>query len=188
MFGYFGIGWSSLNPLWIPVLSPIANNLPRQLALGDAKFNQEWMMEGNLADPDCYGARPLIGAIGDNLAGGSGPGGLSHIFFGHDDVPAVSQWSHPERGGVVFPPPSSGEWPDTKWGWKVPLVPFFKMRTSAPPDWARDVQYDDGRNAVVLRCDDVGQSGSQHGCYLITVDPGAGPGKDVVIEWIQIPE
>lgn len=186
-FGYFGIGWSSRNPLWIPVISPIANNLPQQLILGDAKFNQEWMAKSNFLDPDCYGARPLIEAIDDNLAGGPQAGGLSHIFFGHDDVATVSRWAHPERGGAVFPPPLLDEWPDSKWGWAMPFAPFFRMRTLAPPSWAREISLEDGRNAVVLRCDDVGQSGSLHGIYLITVDPGAEPGKDVVIEWIQIP-
>jgi hypothetical protein len=45
----------------------------------------------------------------------------------------------------------------------------------------------DGRNAVVLRCDDVGQSGSGHGFHLVTVDPSKAPPADVTVEWIQIP-
>ena len=45
----------------------------------------------------------------------------------------------------------------------------------------------DGRNAVVIRCDDVGQKGSGHGFHLVTVDPGKEPPADVTIEWIEIP-
>jgi hypothetical protein len=164
------------------------NNAPRHLILGEAKFNQEWMSRGNLVDLDRYGARPLIGAINANLAGRrETEGGLSHIFFGHDDVPSVSEWVHQDRGGTVCPPPTNTEWPDSTWGVMLPLVPFVRLRTPTPPQWAREMAFEDGRNAVVLRCDDVGQSGSLHGFYLVTVDPRAAPGKDVVVEWIQIP-
>ena len=54
--------------------------------------------------------------------------------------------------------------------------------------WGKgDLQpFEDGRNAVVMRCDDVGQSGSMHGFHLVTVDPRQPSGKDVSVEWIQI--
>ncbi|MCC6669533.1 MAG: metallophosphoesterase [Planctomycetes bacterium] len=187
-FGYLGLGWSPHNPLWLPILTPIATNLPRQLLYGDAKFNQEWILKDSFFDEDMYGARQLIGAINENLAGPANQHGLSHLFFGHDDVPAPSRWIHEDQAGHVFPAPPGATWGDSKWGaisrWTTPL---FRQRTSAPPGWARDMVFDDGRNALVLRCDDVGQSGSLHGFHLVTVDPRKPRGRQVAIEWIQIP-
>jgi len=186
-FGYLGLGWSSSNPLWLPIITPIMSNLPSQLLRGDANFNQEWMKKGTLTDVDCYGARPLIDAVNAHLAKGAGGSGISHIFFGHDDVPAVSQWVHIDQGGRVFPTEDGGDWPGTMWGPLVPIVPFFRTRTVAPPEWGREMVLRDGRNATVIRCDDVGQAGGRHGFHLVTVDPGKAPPEDVTVEWIEIP-
>lgn len=186
-FGYFGLGWSSNNPLWLPIITPIASNLPSQLLRGDADFNQEWMKKGTLTDVDCYGARPLVEAINQNLAKGPGGPGVSHVFFGHDDVPVVSRWVDEDQGGRVFPTEDGDDWPRNMWGSLAPVTPFFRTRTVAPPEWGRTMNIRDGRNAVVLRCDDVGQSGSGHGFHLVTVDPSKAPPGDVTVEWIAIP-
>jgi hypothetical protein len=186
-FGYLGLGWSSNNPLWLPIITPIASNLPSQLLRGDANFNQEWMKENTLSDADCYGARPLVEAINWSLAKSPGGPGVSHIFFGHDDVPVVSQWVDEDQGGRVFPTEDGGDWPGNMWGSLAPVTPFFRTRTVAPPEWGRTMNVRDGRNAVVLRCDDVGQSGSGHGFHLVTVDPSKPPPGDVTVEWIAIP-
>jgi hypothetical protein len=186
-FGYFGLGWSSNNPLWLPIITPIASNLPSQLLRGDAEFNQEWMKRGTLHDADCYGARPLVEAINLNLAKGPGGPGVSHVFLGHDDVPVVSQWVDEDQGGRVFRTAHGGDWPGNMWGSLAAMTPLFRTRTVAPPEWGRAMHLRDGRNAVVLRCDDVGQSGSGHGFHLVTVDPSKPPPEDVTVEWIQIP-
>jgi hypothetical protein len=186
-FGYFGLGWSSNNPLWLPVITPIMSNLPSQLLRGSANFNQEWMKKATVWDSDCYGARPLIEAINGNLAKGAEGPGVSHIFFGHDDVPVVSQWVNSDQAGRVFPTEDGGDWPGSMWGWLAPVIPFFRTRTVAPPEWGREMYVRDGRNAAVIRCDDVGQSGSGHGFCLVTVDPAKAPPADVTIDWIEIP-
>jgi hypothetical protein len=187
-FGYLGLGWSPYNPLWLPIITPIASNLPTQLFRGTARFNQEWMKRGTVLDNDCYGARPLIEAVNSNLAQGPGGSGISHIFFGHDDVPAVSKWVHPDQGGRVFPTEDGGDWPGNMWGSNAWMVPFFRTRTKAPPDWGREMYIRDSRNADVIRCDDVGQRGSGHGFHLVTIDPGKEPPADVTVEWIEIPD
>ena len=186
-FGYLGLGWSSNNPLWLPIITPIMSNLPSQLLRGSANFNQEWMKKATVWDSDCYGARPLIEAINGNLAKGAEGPGVSHIFFGHDDVPVVSQWVDSDQAGRVFPTEDGGDWPANMWGWLAPITPFFRTRTVAPPEWGREMYIRDGRNAAVIRCDDVGQSGSGHGFCLVTVDPAKAPPADVTIDWIEIP-
>ena len=48
------------------------------------------------------------------------------------------------------------------------------------------MQFVDGRNAKVLRCDDVGQSGSEPGFYLVTVKPSKNSESSVTVEWFPI--
>ena len=88
----------------------------------------------------------------------------------------------------MFPPPPSGEWSGNKWGAKVPLAPFFKMRTVRPPEWGREMRLTDGRDATVVRVDDVGQANQVHGFHLITVDPRADESERVTIEWFRVPD
>ncbi|MBK9387156.1 MAG: metallophosphoesterase [Planctomycetes bacterium] len=187
-FGYLGLGWSAHNPLWLPIITPIMTSVPRQIAYGDSKFNQEWMLKDSVFDGDHYGARQLVEAITWNLDGPSRTGGLSHLFFGHDDVPARSKWIHDEQAGRVFPAPQGEEWPAGKWSFLGGLTtPFLRQRTVAPAPWGRELRREDGHNAVVMRCDDVGQRGSMHGFYLVTVDPRKPRAEQIAVEWIQIP-
>ena len=137
---------------------------------------------------DLYGPRQLISEINENLDSPARQDGVSHVFFGHDDIPAPSLWIHEVAGGRVFPTKLGERWGDSQWTTlQTFTAPFLRQRTSSPPQWAREMAFEDGRNAVVMRCDDVGQSGSMHGFHLVTVDPRQPSGKDVSVEWIQIP-
>ncbi|MCZ6690303.1 MAG: metallophosphoesterase [Planctomycetota bacterium] len=170
-FGLFG---NSPNfPVFIPIWTPLVTYLPRVARYGD-EFNQEWMGPHLWFDRDYHGAEHLVPAITDNLHG-DGTSGISHVFFGHNDVPHKSNWIHHEDGGRVFRRDAGEEWPSTEWGscWRYFMAIWFKMRTQAPPEWGIDLRRPKPYNAEVYRCDDIGQSSSSHGFYLLTFGRGS---------------
>jgi len=97
------------------------------------------------------------------------PARISHLFFGHDDTPVVSQWIH-VNGNSVFP----GQAGDENWDtFKNSFRGVFKRAQSEHgPGWAADMLFDDGRQATVVRLDDLGDVFSKvntHGLSLVTV-------------------
>ena len=72
------------------------------------------------------------------------------------------------------------------WGKWTVAAAFYPIQSTRPPDWAREMHFVDGRNAKVLRCDDVGQSGSEPGFYLVTVKPSKNGESSVTVKWFPI--
>jgi len=198
-FGYLGLQYSPNNPIFIPIVTSLGNFVPNMIFQGDA-FDHEWMGSQFLFDTDNAGAEFVCAAVNENLANPrEGKPGLSHIFFGHNNIPAVSRWVREDQGGAVFPPPRYGQWTGSIYGSQTVLAPLVKLRSQEPPEWGRKMKFTDGRNAAVVRLDDVGESGSpHHGFSLVTVYPAerdpqpdgsttVKPGK-VTIEWVPIPK
>jgi hypothetical protein len=186
-FGYLGIEHSPNTPIFIPIISPIGSYLPRYIAHGE-EFDMEWMGDGTPFDTNEGRAEEILDAINENLAGGPhGANGIDHLFFAHNDIPYVTDWITDESEGYVFAPPDGGEWSGGKWGAKAAFAPFVKLRSVRPAEWGQDMRFTDGRNAKVVRVDDVGQAGQIHGFHLITVDPRAEGDDRVTIEWFEIP-
>ena len=187
-FGYLGLQHSPLNPLFLPMFTAGVTVLPNAIFYGD-RFEQEWMGQHFLVDVDNQNAEGLVRTINANLAGRpGGDAGISHLFFGHNALPAISSWVHEDAGGAVFPPPDHGRWEGSPWGPYTAMAPFFKMRNIEPPAWARSIRIRDGRNATVVRVDDVGEPANEHGFFLVTVHPARGdvPGP-VEVEWFPVP-
>jgi len=156
-------------------------------------------------DEDCYNAKGLLEVIHRNLDGAPDPWNplagstypsarISHLFFGHDDVPFVAPWVHP-NGNAVFPEqPSSAAWSSFDhhfWG------VFFRRQSLVAPAWARDMHFDDGRQSTVVRVDDLGDAFSKvntHGFMLVTVAPAAPgapaptprKGAGITVRWFPI--
>lgn len=185
-FGYLGTSSSVFTQIWIPILSPIATGAIRAASYGE-NFQERWM-RSTAWDTSCYNAKGLLDTINRNLEGAPDPwnaaardtyksAGLSHIFFGHDDVPVVSPWVHP-NGNAVFPEqPSDAGW--NTFGHHLGGI-FFRLQSDNAPSWARTMHFDDGRQATVVRLDDLGDAFSDvntHGFTLVTVGDPTAPGS-----------
>jgi hypothetical protein len=215
--GHFGLGQSPSWDVFIPVVTPLVSQSTRLLddwLSGRGRTQQEWMQRSFAFCWDegyaCFrsddytqhkGADRLVDAIGDRLYTDE-RGGISHVFFGHNDVPlGPDQWAHTQSDRHVFVELPQGEWhegreyhhhydtlPFLPWGkWPAPYI--FKMRNDEPPDWAKAEQPERG-NAAVIRLDDVANPGGVHGFHLVTVVPRAcaGPcGADVHVKWFALP-
>ena len=109
-------------------------------------FQERWMRE-NAWDSSCYNAEGLLDAINRNLdgapdilnasSGASYPSArISHLFFGHDDVPVKAPWVH-SNGNAVFPDQPS----DAAWDSLGHLAGgmFFRLQSETAPDWARTI-------------------------------------------------
>ena len=188
-FGWGGINYSALNPLFVPVVTPVGANLTRLLTTGD-RFNQEWMGPSWVADEHCHHARLLVEAMNDNLEGsGQDEGGIHHVFFGHNDDVAEGTWASVEQGGAVFHKDPGQRWTGCPYGKTSTVRPFFKQRTVEPFDWGLDMKVDAGRNAKVTRLDDLGDNGSDdHGFHLVTVYPRPGQKPIVQSTHVAIPD
>ena len=127
----------------------------------------------------CYG-KEVLDVINRNLSGAPPitneitgttypPGRISHIFFGHDDTPVVGPWVHPNGNGVFPGQPSDATW--NTLGQTVNGI-FLRSQSTCAPDWAAEMHFDDGRQATVVRLDDLGDVFSKvntHGFSLVTV-------------------
>jgi len=198
--GYFGTHTNRFSGAFIPIITPIAGQLIAASGAGE-NFHQRWMRH-TVWDETCGNARGLLEVINRNLAGappirpsGDGPAypaaGISHVFFAHDDVPIVSPWVH-EPADTVFPEPP----PERGWGIWESIDGMFRRPTHlGTPEWGKDMAFHDGRQATVVRMDDVGDAydkNNTNGFHLVTVTPppaGAPPTEraKVVVRWIQIP-
>lgn len=187
-FGWAGINYSPLNPLFVPIVTPVGSNLTRIATTGD-RFNQEWMGPACYSDKHCHNARLLVEAINENLEGaGADEGGIHHVFFAHNDDRAEGWWASKEQGGAVFQTESGQRWTGAHYGWAEPLTPLVKLRTVEPFEWGRDMKVPPGRNARVTRMDDLGDNGSdEHGFHLVTVYPRPGQKPVVVLTHVVIP-
>jgi hypothetical protein len=198
-FGYLGTSSALYTNLWIPILSPIATGAIRSWTYGE-NFQERWM-RSTAWDTDCYNAKGLIDIINRNLEGAPPTvdrfsntkipsARISHLFFGHDDVPVESEWVHP-NGNAVFPEqPSDADWSGL--GYELGGF-FFRLQSHNAPDWASGMHFDDGRQAKVERLDDLGDAFSgvnTHGFSLVTVhpaEPGAASRPAADVRWIPIP-
>jgi hypothetical protein len=135
--------------------------------------------------------RNLAGAPDVVPDGGGAPypaAGISHVFFAHDDVPIISGWLH-DPGDSVFPEPASTD--SSGLGESLRGI-YSRPRHEGTPSWGADMAFHDGRRAIVVRMDDVGDAydrNNTHGFQLVTVTfPGSGSGHPQVrVRWIQIP-
>jgi hypothetical protein len=136
--------------------------------------------------------RNLEGTPAPPVGGSRPPAAISHLFFAHDDVPTVGPWIHPD-GRAVFPNCAS----DASWegiGYHL-LGIFFPSQSEGPPSWGGKMVFDDGRQAAVIRMDDLGDSFDKtngHGFHLVTVRHPAGQGREaapkITVRWIPIPQ
>ncbi len=190
-FGWLGLGWASYTGIFLPVISPITNDVLREAVYGQ-DFQERWMRK-NAWDEDCYNARGLIEAINRNLDGvpegaPEPPARISHLFFGHDDTPVVDRWVSAE-GRAVFPNAHT----DGGWGSVGHHVvgALSRSQSSGPPAWANAMTFDDGRNAAVIRMDDLGDlfsSANTHGFHLVSVTYADGAAEPSVrVRRIHIP-
>lgn len=179
-FGWLGTNYSTLNPLFIPIITPVGSNLWRLATTGD-RFNQEWMGTVWGDEEDCHNAQSLATSINENLAREGGAGGISHVFYAHNDVPAEGTWAETDNGRIVFRPPACRDWSGCPNEGQSALAPLIRLRTKEPFAWGRDMRAPEGRNAAVHRVDDLGDNGSDvQGFHLVTVYPN--PGGEPVIE------
>jgi hypothetical protein len=195
--GYFGLQWSSIAGLFIPLVSPVLGQGIQSMIRGE-NFQERWM-RSTVWDEECYNARGVLEAINRNLEGAPPPpvpdtrpwAPISHLFFGHDDVPSVGPWVHPD-GRTVFPNRASDDGWDTV-GQQL-LGFFFPSQADGPPAWGGRMVFDDGRQASVIRMDDLGDvfdKTNGHGFHLVTVRYPAGPVRGapptISVRWIPIP-
>jgi hypothetical protein len=214
--GHFGLGHSPSWDVYLPVVTPLVSQSTRLLddwLSGRGRVQQEWMQRSFAFCWDegyaCFrsddytrhkGADRLVDAIGDRLFTDE-KGGISHVFFGHNDVPlGPDEWAHTQADRHVFIELPQGEWhegreyhyhydklplPYGKW----PAPYLVKMRNDEPPDWARASQPATG-NAGVIRLDDVANPGGVHGFHLVTIVPrgcGGSCSPDVHLKWFALP-
>lgn len=198
-FGYLGTSSAFFTNLWIPILTPVASDVISAATSGE-DFQQRWMRD-TAWDENCSNARPLLETINRNLTGAPSERNewtaesvrsarISHLFFGHDDVPIEGDWIH-RYGNNVFPDQTS----DDGWsGFGNALEGFFfRTQTKAAPAWAADMHFDDGRNARVVRLDDLGDAFSSvntHGFAVVTVNPsvpGSGAPPRATTRWVPLP-
>jgi hypothetical protein len=193
-FGWFGTASSIYTQIWLPILTPIATGAIRAASYGE-NFQERWMRK-TAWDEECYNAKGLLDVIHRNLEGAPDPRNpvagtqypgarISHVFFAHDDVPYVAPWVHP-NGNAVFPEQSSQQgwdsFQDHFWG------VFFRRQSICAPSWAREMHFDDGRQATVVRLDDLGDAFSRvntHGFSVVTV-PSTGESAPVTVRWFPI--
>ena len=187
-FGWAGINYSAINPVFVPVVTPIGSNVTRLLTTKN-RFDQEWMGPTWVSDEDCHGARALVEGINEHLEGpGDQAGGIHQIFYGHNDDVAEGLWASPEHDGHVFRPDDGQRWTGYPYASRTNLRPFFKLRSTEPFDWGREMRIQDGSNAHVTRMDDLGDNGSDdHGFHLVTVYPRPGKKPIVVSTHVPIP-
>jgi hypothetical protein len=197
-FGYLGTSSAFFTNLWIPILSPIATEVVAAARSGE-DFQERWMRDTGW-DEMCSNAKPLLEVINRNLTGAPDeqnpltgaltPGArLSHLFFGHDDVPIVAPWIHP-NGNNVFPEQTS----DLGWDSFGDAVEGFFVRRQSEhaPSWASRMHFDDGRQATVVRLDDLGDAFSNvntHGFSVVTVKPvvpAAGAAPRTSVRWVPL--
>lgn len=176
--GWFGLGWASYTGIFIPVISPLANDILREAIYG-ADFQERWMRK-TAWDQDCYNARGLLEAINRNLSGAPSysvdgrpeaqrSADIGHLFFGHDDTPVIGRWVS-DNGRSVFPNNAPGADWSTFRHWLAGT--FNRSQSQGPPSWAEAMAFDDGRNSVVVRMDDLGDiflNANSHGFHLVTV-------------------
>jgi hypothetical protein len=156
-----------------------------------------------------YHARELIGVVNRRLFVRDRRGGISHLFFAHNDVPlGPAPWVHGADGGVVFPELRAGDWREGReyhHHFRRPPLPFVKaplrhlvkLRNDEPPDWAKAMRPRAG-NADVVRLDDLAYPESPHGFHLVSVVPSDCPpqaesasarapcASEVFVRWIPL--
>lgn len=207
-FGHFGLGHSPRWDAYFPVVTPLAHHGSRLIddfLAGRGRQQEEWMKRSyDWLDPDSggnYHAKELIDVVNDKLYV-AGQGGISNLFFAHNDVPlGPSPWVHAADGGAVFPELRAGDWSEGReyhHHFKQPPLPFIKallhpllkVRNDEPPDWAKAMRPREG-NADVVRLDDLSYPNSPHGFHLVTVVPEkcgcARPHPaEVFIRWVPL--
>jgi hypothetical protein len=176
--GYLGLSWATYSGLFIPIVSPIGASVLRSGSFGE-NFQERWMRH-TVWDDSCYHARDLLEVINRNLSGAPPivreadgasyrPAEITHLFFGHDDTPVVGRWIH-ANGRAVFPDQLS----DAGWNTAGEKFRGFYSRTQSKraPGWGPAMRFYDGRQATVVRLDDIGDVFSKvnsHGFSLVTV-------------------
>jgi hypothetical protein len=217
--GHAGFGHSPAFDFVVPVVTPLSSIVLRYtdnwINGRENRFQEEWMLRwqgvrlwpirkgDDVIEP--YNAGPLIETINDNLGcrrTRAPSGGLSHVFFAHDDEPLDGEWLQGEKR-ILFPPPTGSCWEGTRFKpWCRHALSFlFKLRTDEPDEWATighrcpgfestpsewqlkplPVPNDprDALNARVVRLDDVGQlptivgGGLHHGLHVVRIQRGA---------------
>lgn len=183
--GYAGLGWSPSSSFYVPVVTPMLNNVIRLVYYGE-NFQQEWMRK-NYFDSGCCNARGVIDTVSRNVSKKNQRSRVSHIFFAHDDVPVIGKWADETNGNRVFQQ-SRGNPGWLKEWYDFAISLFFKFQTNEAPFKA--TRPAKGTNATVVRLDDVGGQGKGfHGFHLVTVhfDPEKSPDGQVEVKWIPIP-
>jgi hypothetical protein len=199
--GYLATHSDRYSGTFIPILTPLSAHAIAAMGGGD-DFHQRWMRNTVWDDTSCN-ARGLIEVINRNLVGAPDitPAGkgtpyasarISHVFFGHDDVPIISGWLHPPTD-AVFPDPADT---DSSGFWEGVEGVFRRPTHQGTPEWGAGMNFHDGRQAVVVRLDDVGDAhdrNNTNGFSLVTVTfPPPGSPKStrptVTVRWIQIPQ
>ena len=199
-FGYFATHSSRYSGAFIPLLTPLAAQVSAVFSAGE-NFHERWMRH-TVWDDTCGNARGLLQVINRNLAGApeiipacggsaSPSACISHVFFAHDDVPIISPWLH-APGQTVFPEPANSD--SSGLGESLEGV-FRRPMHLGTPSWGADMVFRDGRQATVVRMDDVGDAfdrNNTHGIQLVTVTfpPEGSPAwtrPNVSVRWIQIP-
>lgn len=210
--GHFGLGHSPQWDIFVPVVTPASHHVSRLIDdwLNSRGRQQEEWMRRSLTFPgqdpsgaEGYGARLLIDAMNDRLSPSERGGGISHVFFAHDDVPLgphdwVQRTGDDHDYGRVFPERRHGEWQEGREmhfatdrppipGLKLLLAQLFKLKNDEPPDWAKAMRPEQG-NAHVYRLDDIAYPGAAHGFHVVTIVPLAPGESRVDVEWIPLPD
>jgi len=156
--GYGGLGYSPAWGLFLPLITPGCEILRQSISTGD-RFTQEWMQG--------YGGRELADAITQTI--GHEKRAPSRVFFGHNDTP------RPQRDVEQLDSWCIGEGCDQDQSacsiWKRALGGFTKVRASSSlPIGDKDREPCDAEFVQVIRTDDIGNAGSDHGFVVVTVD------------------
>ncbi len=155
--GYGGLfSYGTRTGIYTPLAAVGLEYLYRSLVGVKGSLAREWMQHSTL-DGDAYNARGVVRAIQCHLADrGNGRPGLEALFFAHDNVPGRSQWVRDEVDGHPFRERTSLPWRGRSRGLLSAIASIFvTIDPDEPSRWARISRVPPGRNAQVIRLDDV---------------------------------